>query len=124
MPRACQHTGLLPSHTSHGPHGCRQWQSQGQVPQSSSLSPRGEDWEREQASHKAGLAALRAEKEALGAQNSQTWQLLEEQTSEIHRLQVPSTAHACWCHGPVMLKGIIPFRAGVHQAQIRTLQLV
>ena len=69
---------------------CRQWQSQTQGTQSSDRSPQGADWEREQASHKAGLAALRAEKEALAAQNSQTWQLLEERTSEIHRLQVRS----------------------------------
>ena len=42
------------------------------------------------ASYKAGLSALRAEKEALAQQNGQTWQLLEERTNEIHRLQVSS----------------------------------
>ena len=36
----------------------------------------------------ATTPACRAEKESLAAQNSQTWQLLEERTSEIHRLQV------------------------------------
>ena len=87
------------------------------MPQSSSLSPQGEDWEREQASHKAGLAALRAEKEALGAQNSQTWQLLEERTSEIHRLQVPTAVHACLGHGlSAVLEGITPPRVWVHHA--------
>ena len=87
------------------------------MPQSSSLSPQGEDWEREQARHKAGLDALRAEKEALGAQTSQTWQLLEERTSEIHRLQVPTAVHAWLDPGlSAVLKGITPSRAWVHHA--------
>ena len=94
-PRRCAHALGLKAASI-----CRQWQSQTQGTQSSGRSPQGADWEREQASHKAGLAALRAEKEALAAQNSQTWQLLEERTSEIHRLQVRGLAHI-WMLGHV-----------------------
>lgn len=77
----------LPCSTWHlaDSRGCRRWASD---PPSASSTPHGEDSERQLASYKAGLAALRAEKEALVQQNGQTWQLLEERTNEIHHLQV------------------------------------
>ena len=59
---------------------CRRWASE---PPSAPDSSPGD----EQAGYVAGLAAVRAEKEALVQQNGQTWQLLEERTNELHRLQ-------------------------------------
>ena len=69
----------------------RRWQAEGASPQrqSSTSSPHGEDWEREQASHKAGMAALR---------------------SDSSMLSIVDVSHSAACHSAAVLSDDHPGR--------------